>query len=207
MSGRRATQSTPTVQSVPSLVKRVIEAGALRRMPQPTLGVDDDFVLRPWSSSDATFVRRAFDDPDIRMWHTRRLDSEDEALAWLSAWRQRWKDETDASWALARAETDEAVGQVGLGTVHLEAGQAQMSYWLFPEARGRGLAVSGTRAVTAWVFAELGLQRLVLQHSVHNGRSCRVAIAAGFALEGTLRRHLLHAGGLHDTHMHALVAP
>ncbi len=192
---------------MPSLVEPVVETGSLRRLSQPRIAVADDFVLRPWSSTDATFVKDAFDDPDIQRWHTRRYDTEDEALAWLAAWQHRWDSETDASWALARAETGEAVGQLGLRTVHLEAGAAQMSYWVSPEARGRGLAVSGTRAVAAWAFEVVGLQRLFLQHSVYNGRSCRVAIRAGFALEGTLRRHLLHADGLHDTHMHGLVAP
>ncbi len=141
------------------------------------------------------------------MWHTRRMDTEVEALAWVASWSQRWEAETDVSWALARVGTDEVVGQVGLRTVLLEAAAAQMSYWLLPKARGHGLAVSGTHAVQVWAFSELGLQRLALQHSVHNTRSCRVAVAAGFSLEGTLRRHLLHIDGLHDTHVHAVLAP
>jgi RimJ/RimL family protein N-acetyltransferase len=152
-------------------------------------------------------VKRAFDDPDIRRWHTRRFDTEAETLAWVASWRQRWQAETDVSWALVSAETDQVVGQVGLRTVFLEAAQAQMSYWLLPEARGQGLAVSGTRAVQAWAFSELGLKRLYLQHSVQNERSCRVAVSAGFAFEGTLRRYMLHADGLHDTHVHAVVPP
>ena len=134
------------------------------------------------------------------------MDTDAEALAWISSWSQRWEAETDASWALVRGRTDEVVGQVGLRTVFLEAGAAQMSYWLLPEGRGRGLAVSGTRAVQAWAFSQLGLQRLALQHSVLNTRSCRVAVAAGFALEGTLRRYFLHTDGLHDAHVHAVVA-
>ncbi len=176
-------------------------------MDQPTLYVQDDFLLRPWSSRDALVAKRAFDDLDIRMWHTRRLDTEAEALAWVASWSQRWEAETDVSWALVRVGSDEVVGQVGLRTVFLEAAQAQMSYWLLPDVRGRGLAASGTRAVQEWAFAEVGLQRLYLQHSIQNSRSCGVAAAAGFALEGTLRRYMLHADGLHDTHVHAVVAP
>jgi ribosomal-protein-alanine N-acetyltransferase len=192
---------------VPSLVEPVLKSGTLRGMTQPTLSLGDDFALRPWSPHDVSAVIRAFDDQDIRMWHTRRMDTDAEAVAWVASWSQRWKAETDVSWGLVRVGTDEIVGQVGLRTVFLEAAAAQMSYWLLPEARGQGLAVSGTRAVQAWAFSELGLQRLALQHSVHNTRSCRVAVAAGFALEGTLRRYLLHTDGLHDTHVHAVLAP
>lgn len=192
--------------SVPSLVQPVLKPGTLRDLAQPTLPVQEDFVLRPWSSQDVSVVKRAFEDADIRRWHTRRLDTEVEALAWVASWSQRWEAETDASWALVRVATNEVVGQVGLRTVFLEAAQAQMSYWLLPEARGQGLAVSGTGAVQAWVFSEVGLQRLYLQHSVHNTRSCRVAVAAGFSLEGTLRRYMLHTDGLHDTRVHAVLA-
>lgn len=192
---------------MPSLVEPVLKTGTLRDLTQPTLPVQADFVLRPWSPDDVPTVKRAFDDQDIRTWHTRRMDTEVEALAWVASWSQRWEADTDVSWALARVGSDEVVGQVGLRTVSLEAAAAQMSYWLLPEARGQGLAVSGTRSVQAWAFSELGLQRLALQHSVGNTRSCRVAVAAGFPLEGTLRRYLLHADGLHDTHVHAVLAP
>lgn len=191
---------------MPSLVEPVLKSGTLRVLTQPILPVQAGFVLRPWSAHDAAAVRRAFDDRDIRRWHARRMDTDAEALAWVSSWSQRWKAETDASWALVRVGTEKVMGQVGLRTVFLEAGAAQMSYWLLPEARGRGLAVSGTRAVQSWAFSHVGLQRLALKHSVHNTRSCRVAVAAGFALEGTLRRYLLHTDGLHDTHLHAAVA-
>ena len=191
---------------MPALVDPLLKRGSLRDLTQPTLPVYQDFLLRPWSGEDAPAVRRAFDDRDIQMWHTRRMNTEAEALAWVASWSQRWEAETDASWALVRASTDEVLGQVGLRTVFFEAAAAQMSYWLLPEARSRGLAVGGTLAVRNWAFSELGLKRLALHHSIHNTRSCRVAVAAGFPLEGTLRRYLLHVDGLHDTHVHAVTA-
>lgn len=192
---------------MPSLVEPVVKRGTLRDLTQPSLPLHADFALRPWSPRDVSAVERAFDDEDIRRWHMRRMGTEAEALAWIASWSQRWEAETDVSWALVRTGSDEVVGQVGLRTVFLEAAAAQMSYWVLPEARGHGLAASGTRAAQAWAFSELGLQRLALHHSVHNTRSCRVAVAAGFALEGTLRRYMLHGDGLHDTHVHAALAP
>ena len=196
-----------TVRRVPFLVEPLLKRGSLRDQPQPTLPVYAGYALRPWTTRDAPSVKRAFDDHDIQMWHTRRLDTNAEALAWVTSWSQRWEAETDVSWALVRAETDEVLGQVGLRTLFLEPAAAQMSYWLLPEARGHGLAVGGTMAVRDWAFSDLGLMRLALQHSVRNARSCRVAVAAGFPLEGTLRRYLLHMDGLHDTHVHAVTAP
>ncbi|MFG1923270.1 GNAT family N-acetyltransferase [Cryptosporangium sp. NPDC048952] len=45
--------------------------------------------------------------------------------------------------------------------------------------------------------------RIFLLHSTGNSASCRVAHAAGFPMEGTLRGYLLHADGWHDVHSHA----
>lgn len=193
---------------MPSLVGPALPPGSLRALPQPRLPLSAELLLRPWDASqDVPAVRRAFDDRDIQFWHTRRLDSDAEAREWLTSWRQRWEDETAASWAMTRVGTDEAVGQVGLRTVFLKEAQAQVSYWVLPEARRQGLAARATEAVVQWAFLRLGLQRLALQHSVRNGASCAVANAAGFALEGTLRRHMLHADGWHDFHVHGRVSP
>ena len=38
-----------------------------------------------------------------------------------------------------------------------------------------------------------------------NPGSCRVAVKAGFALEGTLRSAMRHPDGWHDMHLHGLV--
>lgn len=40
-----------------------------------------------------------------------------------------------------------------------------------------------------------------------NAASCRVALKAGFAAEGTRRSAALHADGWHDMHLHARIAP
>ncbi len=193
---------------MPPTVGPALPPGTLQALAQPRLPLDaGEHVLRPWEPErDVEAVRRAFADPAIQFWHARRLDSDAEALEWLASWPRRWNSETDASWAIAAAGTDQAVGQVGLRTVSLEAAQAQMSYWVLPDVRRQRLAVRATDAVTQWAFIHLGLQRVFLHHSVRNAPSCAVANAAGFALEGTLRRHMLHSDGWHDTHVHARLA-
>jgi RimJ/RimL family protein N-acetyltransferase len=189
------------------LVDPAMPAGTLRTMPQPTITVDEQLVLRPWrdddDGADAATVRAAFAEPDIQRWHFRRMDSDDEARDWIAAWRHRWDEETDASWAIARAADDHAIGQVGLRTIVLIEAQAQLSYWVLPAARRAATAARAARAITAWAFETLGLYRVFLVHSTANEPSCRVAQRIAFPLEGTLRGHLRHADGFHDMHLHA----
>jgi [ribosomal protein S5]-alanine N-acetyltransferase len=188
---------------VPRLTGDALPRGTLRRLTQPQLVVDDRLILRPWRSGDIPAIRAAFATPDIQRWHVLRIDSDDEAQAWIDDWARRWAAELDASWAITRAGGGTVVGQVGLRTVMLFASEAQLSYWVMPAARGAGIAALAARAVADWTFDAVGLNRLFLKHSVANAASCRVALRAGFRTEGTLRGHLLHADGFHDCHIHA----
>lgn len=185
---------------VGSLVDGALPAGSLSTIGQPRLVVDERVVLRPWHGDDAATVQAAFECPDIQRWHVQRMDDEDEARAWIAGWADRWAAETGASWAIAAGE--QVLGQVGLRAIMLFEASADVSYWVVPAARRRGLAGAAVRALASWAFGELGLHRLGLKHSTANEASCRVAGAAGFAPEGTLRGYLRHADGWHDMHVH-----
>jgi RimJ/RimL family protein N-acetyltransferase len=175
----------------------------MREREQPVLPAAGGLVLRPWRTEDAPVVVAAYADPAIRHWNLRSLDAR-EAGAWIAGWAERWRSERDGCWAVTDG-AGEVLGRVALRGIHLADGRAQCTYWVLPAARGRGVASRATAEVARWGLDELGLHRLELQHSLANPASCRVAVKAGFALEGTLRRALLHADGWHDMHLHARV--
>jgi RimJ/RimL family protein N-acetyltransferase len=185
---------------MPLLVDPALPQGTLQNLGQPQLA-GDGLVLRPWRGSDAGAVRIAFTDPDIQRWHVRRLDTLEEAQAWTGQWKQRWDEESAASWAVVD-DADEPLGQVGLRNISLAEGSAALSYWVTPTARGRATAAKSVNALSAWAFGVVGFNRLGLQHSTANTASCRVADRAGFAVEGTQRRAVKHADGWHDWHLH-----
>ncbi|HKN97691.1 MAG TPA: GNAT family N-acetyltransferase [Pseudonocardiaceae bacterium] len=190
---------------MPILIEPARCPGSLGEQDQPRLDVDDDLALRPWRPDDASQVRAAFESPEIQRWHVRRMDSDAEAREWIARWPVRWAEEIAASWAIVDTATDRAVGQVGMRDISLFDASADLSYWVLPEARGRGVAPRATLALTRWAFHTLRLHRLGLRHSTRNEASCRVAGKAGFAFEGTMRESVRHADGWHDMHVHARV--
>ena len=101
-------------ESVPNLIPPVVEPGTLGVAQQPTLDVDTELVLRPWHVSDAAAVLQAFSDPDIQHWHFRRLDSIDEAEAWIVESTKQWRSEQAASWAIASIPGNRVVGRVAV---------------------------------------------------------------------------------------------
>lgn len=188
---------------MPRTVEPAIAPGTMSSVPQPTLVVDDELTLRPFRFSDVDRVIEAFNDPAIRHWHTRRLDSVIEAREWIGYCHLLWLQEKGPNFAIVDA-ADQLLGRVVLYT-DLEAGTAEIGYWVLPDARGHRVATRAARAVTQWGHDELGVRRILLEHAVHNTASCGVAQSLGYALEGTARSLYVLDDGIHDVHLHAHV--
>jgi L-amino acid N-acyltransferase YncA len=77
----------------------------------------------------------------------------------------------------------------GGGTLHhLDPARSliEIGYWLYPEARGRGIATRVARALAEYSFA-LGIQRVAAYVTVANLESERVLERARFTREGVIR--------------------
>ena len=85
---------------------------------------------------------------------------------------------------------DAASGDVlGGGTLHhldAERGMVEIGYWLYPQARGRGIATRLARALAEHAFS-LGVDRVAAYVNVGNVDSERVLERAGFTREGVVR--------------------
>lgn len=178
------------------LIPPVVEAGALASQQQPEISIDDDLTLRPWRHGDARTLIEAFSASDIQHYHFRRFDNEPEAQKWIDDCAEGWRAEKSATWAIVDRPADKIVGRVTVYT-SLADGLGEISYWVVPDARGRGIATRSCVAAMRWGH-HLGLHRIQLEHSTQNEASRRVALRAGFVEEGTRRAANLHADGWHD---------
>jgi [ribosomal protein S5]-alanine N-acetyltransferase len=173
----------------------------MARVDQPEIVVDRELLLRPWQPSDVPVIIEAFSLPDIRHWHFRRIDTEPEAARWIASCAEGWRSESSATWAIVKQPQKRIVGRVCMYTA-LEDGHGEVSYWVLPEARGKGVATRACIAATRWAHA-LGLHRIELQHSTRNDASRRVALVAGFIEEGIRREANRHADGWHDMRLYS----
>lgn len=96
------------------------------------------------------------------------------------------------NWCIADAESDVALGEV-LVFVHdgaiLESDTAELGYYLFPRARGRGAAKTASRLAVAHAFASkddggMGLRRLVAETAADNAASNAILASVGFTKWG-----------------------
>ncbi len=84
-------------------------------------------------------------------------------------------------------------------------GVIEVGYWLFPQARGRGLATRAAQAAAREAFAS-GLWRVEANVRIGNAASERVLERAGFTREGIKRRLLRHGGERVDATLFSLLA-
>jgi RimJ/RimL family protein N-acetyltransferase len=120
--------------------------------------------LRPWRLKDAPAVEAMRTDPIVARWSG--LPDEG-AEAWIARQGAR-------SFAITVPPGDAPLGKVAL--VQRGARRAELSYWLLPAARGRGLATAACRTL---VGAATDLDAIVLDIDVDNEPSQRVARALG----------------------------
>ncbi len=169
------------------------------------LEVSPGLWLRRWSPADAGAVLAAFAEPVMARQAAEPVVTPAAARRWLEARAEQWDAGSGYAFAVVDA-ADVVLGHVAVGSVERRHGTGWVSYWTTAAARGRGVASGGCRAVAAWAFEDAGLFRLELGHRVDNPASCRVARAAGFAVEGLQRRRLRYDGVRYDVELHARLA-
>ncbi|MFC5833661.1 GNAT family N-acetyltransferase [Nonomuraea insulae] len=155
--------------------------------------------LRKWREDDAPVVLRAFQSPDLGRQAPWPVVTLKDASGWIASW-----DGVGQAFAVT-ADGGRVVGNVAVTKMDGH-GNGWVSYWVLPEARGRGIAVVATELLARWAFDERGLFRLELGHRMNNPASCRVATKAGFAAEGIERAKICYGGVRYDVERHARLA-
>ena len=168
--------------------------------------IDDAYVARKLEERDIPAVAPAFLDPGIGGENGMPPFDEDE----LHAVVRELIPEMRARGVLFPYVIEETadgsiVGGVTLRHFDPMRGVIEVGYWLFADARGRGLATHAVRAVAREVFAS-GLWRIEANVRIGNDASERVLERAGFTREGVKRRLLRHGGGRVDATVFSLLA-
>lgn len=152
-------------------------------------------VLRAWTADDVPRPDQVTD-PDARRFMSNELPTPETFPAALRR-REQFADRGEQlSWCIVDAETDRVLGNISLFAIDEgTAGNAEIGYWLWQEARGRGIAGEAVAAVVEHSFDTLGLTRLHAETDLENIASQRILLKAGFRLWGTDRAAYTNADG------------
>lgn len=171
----------------------------------PDLVRVDELLIRGPEEADVELIAPAFVDPEVGGEAGLPPVGPDELLAFMRAQLPALR----AQGLLAPyviADVDATV-LGGLTLHHLDPMRdaIEVGYWLFREARGRGVATRSVGALVDHAF-DNGLCRVEAHVRVGNGASERVLERLGFEREGVRRKFLRHEGSRVDATIFARLA-
>lgn len=137
-------------------------------------------VLRQWKVGDADWYVAARD-TEVFRWTTEPPDLTVEATR--EAIRQNRADPGWVGLAVTDAASEVLLGNIALRPTGERPGEGEVSYWLAPQGRGRGVATEAVRLLVDWAFESGAFRRVILRTLPGNARSQAVALRAGFTLE------------------------
>ena len=105
------------------------------------------------------------------------------ALEWIRLTEQNWLDGSKASFMICLCDTGELVGSISL--FNQEERNNEIGYWIGVPHWGKGYATEALRRVIRYAFEDLGFERLITYHFIHNPASGRVMQKAGLFYLGT----------------------
>ncbi len=144
-------------------------------------------TLRPFDASDAPamFANWASDPRVTRFLSWTPHESVGMTQSILCGWCALYKNPAYYHWGI------EYEGQVigGISVVRQSDKDewAELGYCIGYDYWGRGITAEAAKAVTDYLFCEVGMHRMAIHHAVDNPASGRVAEKCGFVSEGVLR--------------------
>ena len=166
----------------------------------------DRLILRPMRMSDAKDVYAYARDPEVSrhvLWSAHTSLSQSRAFL-RSAIRQYRRGEP-GSFAIVLKASGRMIGTVGFMWIDREYKSAEVGYSLGRAYWNRGIMTEALRAVVAYGFDQLGLNRVEAQHETDNPASGRVMAHVGMQYEGTLRQRVKNKGKFVDVALYAIL--
>ncbi len=154
--------------------------------------------LAPFALDDAVTIMKWDADPDVQHWYdwplTPRWDDPTTYRARLANAERvacdqpaAWAAGTQFAFVIHAADSGE-----GLGWIDVQPrgqGRGNIAYGVLREHTGRGVATRSVALICRYAFDVLQLSRLEICALADNAASRRVAVKAGFQLEGLLRSY------------------
>lgn len=177
---------------------------------EPVTLTTDRLRLRPLEPGDADAILAACQDPDIPRWTTVPSPyTREHARGFVeSVCPTGWREDSQYNFGVFTRDTDTLVGTMGLlrlARLAAPGHQAELGYWTAKEQRGNGYTAEAARAVCAWAFESLGVERIEWYAEAGNHGSRAVALKVGFVMEGTIRAKTVYEGTRRDMWSGALL--
>lgn len=157
-------------------------------------------ILRQFRQKDAgKMFQNWASDPQVTEFLTwSPHESIDVTKALLCDWTARYQDPAYYNWVMELKDGGEIIGNISVVKLDEKIEAAEIGYCMGKAWWGQAFMPEALKAVTVYLFDEVGLNRVAAYHDSNNPKSGRVMAKAGMKLEGTLRASARNRYGLYD---------
>lgn len=178
----------------------------LNRLSSPPVTLDlGEYSLRELRASDAAAWYAYLSQPEVTCLTSYDIQSVDVVSAMINDYINGYTQKTSTRWALVRKDSDTLIGTCGYYGWHTGYSIAELGYDLSQDYWGKNIMTSAVRAVVAWGFETLEINRIQATVMVDNVGSARVLEKNHFQKEGTLRDYKIARGQYRDFWMFSLL--
>ena len=172
----------------------------------PPILTTDRLNLRPFTLADAERVRllagdRAIADMTLNVPHPYEVGM---AEAWIATHQPGFERDELLALAMAFPDQEQIIGALGL-RLFLDHDRATLGYWVGRDYWGQGYCTEAARALVAYGFATLGLNKISAECLTRNPASARVLVKLGMTHEGHKRQHYRKWDGFDDVEEYGLL--
>jgi ribosomal-protein-alanine N-acetyltransferase len=164
-------------------------------------------LLRKMRLDDAEAMFAYASDPEVTryvLWDTHRSIEDSETFLRFAI--EGYESGDFGGWGVVFKDSGVFIGTCGLDAGYApEHARAELGYVLSREHWGKGLMPEAARAVIAYGFGRLGLNRIQARCIAENTASARVMEKAGMTYEGTLRESEFIKGAYRDMKLYSIL--
>ena len=168
----------------------------------------DRLILRRLEVADAPAMYRNWaSDEEVTkylMWPYHKSVEDSESV--IASWIPRYEDPEFYLWAIVPKENNEPIGTIAVVKQHDHIKMAHIGYCIGRAWWHQGIMSEALAGVMAFLFNEVGVNRIESRHDPRNPNSGKVMQKCGMRYEGTLRQGDHNNLGICDAAMYALLA-
>lgn len=167
----------------------------------------DRIILRRFTTDDtqAMFENWASDREVTRYLTWPAHVSPDVTRQLISWWVDNYKNENYYNWAIVLKEENTLVGNISVIEFNENIESAEIGYCMGQKWWGRGIMPEALGEVIAYLFDEVGVNRIYAGHDVNNPKSGRVMSKAGMSFEGIMRQGGKNNTGICDVAIYSVL--
>lgn len=165
-----------------------------------------DYILREQTMEDVPNFHNYYTDPVVNEYIVSDIPTSlEESRYELKYWINVFYNKTGIYFGIAKKNTNELIGSIGVTGINRMHNRAEISYDLAKEYWQKGIMTTALNALVKYAFDEMKINRLEAYALKGNSGSRAVLTKCNFTLEGELKQHRKHRGVYKDIGIFSLV--